>query len=515
MEGLYLPTNKPFSLHLIPSNVALYHVNQNGTVFIETLNRRALMTEKLSAEDVEGKKLVDVFPGAAETGLVDLIRRVYYTGVTESLENAYYKDERISAWRRYKVYKLDDGRLMSIYENIPESSNSLRVSGDKKQSSFSDRKRDDKEVLLTLFDKGSSVLFKWNNDARWNVLYISKSVERLLGYTRDEFLKNKVSFSSCVHPDDLQRVSQEVGDAVRSGKEYFEHQPYRLYTKSGAIKWVYDSTVIIRNSKGEAINFIGYTIDITDIKKKEQQLLLHVKQAQMGEMISMIAHQWRQPLATISVRAANIKMNLLFKNYDFKDEKKSEEFVKYLDDSLSEIERLTQVLSQTVDDFRTFYMPDKSPVKQSVKEPIIKAVEIVQSSLKENRVSLYKNFQSTKKIELFDTEMMQVLVNILKNSEDNFLEKRIETPKIYINTYDLEDGVIIEVLDNGTGIDESVLDRIYEPYFSTKTQKNGTGLGLYMSKMIVEEHHNGTIEVKNFLEGVCFRIRLFDTIAKK
>ena len=487
-------------------------MTSEGDFIIDMLNRRALMTEQVSAEDVEGKNLLDVFPGAKEMGLIELLRRVNYTGVTEVLENAYYRDDRISGWRKNKVYKLDDGRLMSIYENTSEKNKSFKMSQNKKTTYLKDRKRDDKQVLLTLFDKGSSVLFKWNNDARWNVLYVSKSVEGLLGYTRDEFLKNKVSFASCIHKEDLLRVKNEVGDAVASGKEYFEHQPYRLYTKSGDIKWVYDSTVILRNEKGEATSFVGYTIDITDIKKKEQQLLLHVKQAQMGEMISMIAHQWRQPLATISVRAANIKMNLLFKNYDFQDEKRAEEFVEYLDASLSEVERLTQVLSQTVDDFRTFYMPDKSPVNQSVTESILKALEIIQSSLKENNVRVYENFQSLKKIELFDTEMMQVIVNVLKNSEDNFLEKQIARPKIYINTYDVEGGVIIEILDNGTGIEESWLDRIYEPYFSTKTQKNGTGLGLYMSKMIIEEHHKGSIEVKNFHEGVCFRIRLFDTL---
>ena len=504
--------NNNFSINLIPSNVVLYTPTQEGDFIIDAFNRRAQITEKISTQDVVGKKLTEVFPNVEEMGLLDLLRRVNYTGVTEVLENAYYKDDRVAGWRKCKVYKLDDGRLMNIYENTSDQKSSFKVSKTKRDSYLKDRKRDDKQVLLTLFDKGSSVLFKWNNDANWNVLYVSKSVEGLLGYTRDDFLKNHVSFASCVHKDDLDRVAKEVHDAIATNKDYFEHQPYRLYTKSGDVKWVYDSTVILRDDEGRATSFVGYTIDITDIKKKEQQLLLHVKQAQMGEMISMIAHQWRQPLATISVRAANIKMNLLFKNYDLQDEKRAEEFVAYLDDSLSEVEHLTQVLSQTVDDFRTFYMPDKNPTIQSVDIPISKALEIIQSSLKANDVEVLFNYKSSKKIELFDTEMMQVIVNILKNSEDNFLEKQIENRKININTYDTTDGVAIEILDNGSGIDENMLDRIYEPYFSTKSEKNGTGLGLYMSKMIIEEHHKGTIEVKNFHEGACFRITLKDTL---
>ena len=504
--------NNNFSLNLIPSNVAIYTPTLDGDFVIDAFNRRAQMTEKVSTHDVIGKKLTEVFPNVEEMGLLDLLKRVNYTGITEVLENAYYKDHRVSGWRKCKVYKLDDGRLMNIYENTSEQKTSFEIDKNRYSTHLKDRKRDDKQVLLTLFDKGSSVLFKWNNDANWNVLYVSKSVERLLGYTRDDFLKNKVSFASCVHKEDFVRVGKEVQDAVNADKNYFEHQPYRLYTKSGDIKWVYDSTVILRDDKGRATSFVGYTIDITDIKKKEQQLLLHVKQAQMGEMISMIAHQWRQPLATISVRAANIKMNLLFKNYDFQDEKRAEKFVEYLDDSLSEIEHLTQVLSQTVDDFRTFYMPDKQPVKQSVSFSILKALEIIQSSLKANDVEVFQNFQSTKNVELFDTEMMQVIVNILRNSEDNFIEKQIENRKININTYDTQEGVVIEIIDNGSGIEESVLDRIYEPYFSTKSQKNGTGLGLYMSKMIIQEHHKGTIEVKNFHEGVCFRILLHDSL---
>jgi len=499
----------PFSLNLIPTNIAIFSFSLEGEFIIDDLNRRAQISEKVQLESLKGKSITALFPEVEQTGLLEVMRRVHYTGVTEELQHTY---SPTGGWRKHKIYKLDDGKLMQVYENLSSKVKETSIDFERKKQ-LSDRKRDDKDVLLTLFDKGSSVLFKWNNDAHWNVLYVSKSVEGLLGYTRDEFLKNKVSYASCIHEEDLRRVHLEVQQALAENKQYFEHQPYRVYTKNADVKWVYDSTIIERDEKGKVLHFVGYTIDITEMKQKEQQLLLHMKQAQMGEMISMIAHQWRQPLATISVLAANVKMNLLFQNYDLQNEQKAQEFVSYLDESLSEIENLTQVLSQTVDDFRTFYMPGKDPIVENISVAIQKSLEILSPSFKEHKIELLTSFQSDKKIENFDTEMMQVFVNILKNSEDNFIEKKIEQKKIYINTYDTSQGVIVEIIDNGLGIDEAVLNRIYEPYFSTKTKKNGTGLGLYMSKMIVEEHHRGEISVKNIHNGVCFRISLHDKIS--
>jgi len=130
----------------------------------------------------------------------------------------------------------------------------------------------EKDVLLSLFDYSNAVLFKWNNDEHWSVSFVSKSVENLLEYERHDFEVNKITYSSCIHSDDIQRVQREVEDAIESGVYFFTHEPYRVITKNKKIKWILDNTVIVRNEAGKIINFVGYLTDITEIKEKEVEL---------------------------------------------------------------------------------------------------------------------------------------------------------------------------------------------------------------------------------------------------
>jgi nitrogen fixation/metabolism regulation signal transduction histidine kinase len=109
---------------------------------------------------------------------------------------------------------------------------------------------------------------------------------------------------------------------------------------------------------------------------------------------------------------------------------------------------------------------------------------------------------------IYQNEVMQVILNILKNSEDNFLEKNIKNKNISISTYKKENEYIISICDNGGGIENEILPNIFNPYYSTKIEKNGTGLGLYMSKIIIEEHNSGLLNVNNLNDGVCFDIVL-------
>jgi len=130
----------------------------------------------------------------------------------------------------------------------------------------------EKDILLSLFDYSNAVLFKWNNDDEWSVSFVSQSVENLLAYKRHDFEINKVKYASCIHSDDIQRVQKEVEEAVTSGAYFFTHEPYRIITKNKEVKWILDNTVIVKNEKGEITHFVGYLIDITDIKEKEFEL---------------------------------------------------------------------------------------------------------------------------------------------------------------------------------------------------------------------------------------------------
>ena len=248
-----------------------------------------------------------------------------------------------------------------------------------------------------------------------------------------------------------------------------------------------------------------YTFRIFDERLKyEQHLLQQSRLAQMGEMISMIAHQWRQPLGAISTTAVNMKFAIELEEFDLDLREEQEKQNLYFLQKLSEIESFVQNLTTTIDDFRNFYRPNKKITKTTFEEICVTSLNIIQTSLEATGVEVIHNYNSHQEIKMYSSEIMQVLLNIFKNAQDNFNEKRTKNPKITIITQNST----ISICDNGGGIPKDILENIFDPYFSTKEAKNGTGLGLYMSKTIVEGHHHGKLSVKNSENGACFTISL-------
>ncbi len=247
-------------------------------------------------------------------------------------------------------------------------------------------------------------------------------------------------------------------------------------------------------------------IAVEDTKQKEKLLLHQSHMAQMGEMLGMIAHQWRQPLSSISSAVVGLQVKLELESFDLKDEKGVKSLVSYLTKHNKDVAKYVKFLSTTIDDFRSFFKPNKSKQFVKLTTPIIKTLEIIEASLLNKNIKLVKEFHNDEKVSLYKNEMMQVILNILKNSEENFLDKGIEDGKITISTEKSDGKYIISIKDNGGGIPKDILPDIFTPYFSTKYEKNGTGLGLYMSKTIIEKHHNGILRAINTEDGVNFEI---------
>ncbi len=229
-------------------------------------------------------------------------------------------------------------------------------------------------------------------------------------------------------------------------------------------------------------------------RQKDQQIIQQGRLAQMGEMISMIAHQWRQPLAAIS--STSVALQLKVQLHTLKDEDVVE--------LSGNISKYVQHLSSTIDDFREFFKSNKEKKDVTYDELISGALNIIEISILNKNIALVKEFNSKMVFHTYSNEIKQVILNLLKNAEDVLLEKNIENPKIVIKTYDN----ILEVRDNAGGIPQDIIDKIFDPYFSTKKEKNGTGLGLYMSKTIINDHCGGTLSVKNDDEGAVFTIQL-------
>jgi signal transduction histidine kinase len=237
-----------------------------------------------------------------------------------------------------------------------------------------------------------------------------------------------------------------------------------------------------------------------EIKKNEfktRQLIHKSKLAQTGELLNMIAHQWRQPLNSISVISNNILFQMMLKKPTDKEK---------LKEDINSIVNHTQYLSSTITEFREFYKLDKEKEITTFENIIVTTLQIISPSLKGNCIKVVKNFNCFKDIKTLPSEIVQVLLNLLKNAEDILIENQVEHPIIVVNTYSKKDKAYLEIIDNAGGISKENIDVIFDPYFTTKESKEGTGLGLYMSKMIIEDHCNGSINVKNNETGAIFEI---------
>ena len=245
-------------------------------------------------------------------------------------------------------------------------------------------------------------------------------------------------------------------------------------------------------------------------REKDMYLFQQSRLAQMGELLSMIAHQWRQPLASINNHILIIKLDFMNKKFDLTQTADREKLFSYLDTNFDKIEEYVQFLSKTVTDFTTFYQPNKTKEMVCINTPIKDALSIISSMLETKNILVITNYKSNKSLFLHKNEITQVILNILKNSQDNFQEQKTINPKIEISSKDENHKITINISDNGGGIEADTLEKIFDPYFSTKDKKNGTGLGLYMSKMIIEEYHGGQLTVNNNKQGLCFNINFIN-----
>ena len=251
----------------------------------------------------------------------------------------------------------------------------------------------------------------------------------------------------------------------------------------------------------------GITDTSTYIKKeienasiKDKQIYESAKMAQMGEMIGNIAHQWRQPLSVISTIASSIQLKQdmgILKNES-------------IDHNMNKIVQNTSYLSETIDIFSNFIKDEKLYKEIILQDEIKVAFTIIESNLVNNHIELKSNvnFNNKVKISLISGELPQVIINIINNAKDIILEKKIYKAIITVDLEEQEDKIIISIEDNAGGVPVNIINKIFDPYFTTKHKSNGTGLGLHMSYKIINESLNGKLYVKNTSLGAKFFIEL-------
>ncbi|MFT7002850.1 MAG: PAS domain S-box-containing protein [Sulfurimonas sp.] len=381
----------------------------------------------------------------------------------------------------------------------------------------------------------------WNWNPVTNLVYFSPRWKEMLGYEDHEIKNVFESWYSRVHPEDKSKVTQDINAHITGSTQYYVNE-HRLRCKDGSYKWILSRGKALFDENNKPYKVTGFNTDITERKRlenelqsirqslssevqkgistqvklshtntelekqlkkeiekrreKEEMLLTQTRQAAMGEMISMIAHQWRQPLSIIGMIADNISLDLQFDTLDNSQ----------LEESLKNIGTQVKYLSQTIDDFRQYSIPNKNKEKMLLRDCLEGTLQIIGKSLLSHNIELKKCYEDVSPILMYKNELIQVFINFLKNSQDAFLEKEKSNPQISIQTKEYETYIEILIEDNAGGIPLNVQKQIFQPYFTTKSKKNGTGLGLYMSKTIIEEHSGGTIRMENSDDGSIFLI---------
>lgn len=238
--------------------------------------------------------------------------------------------------------------------------------------------------------------------------------------------------------------------------------------------------------------------EVDKSRTKDQMIFHQSKPIAMGEMIENIAHQWRQPLSQVnsSVLVIDDELDL----HQFKNET--------IESKLLEIESLTKYMSKTIDDFKNFFDEDKEKETYLLSDTLAKSIKIIKSTLVAYNINIETKFDENITLCGYPNELQHVILVILNNAKDVLITKKIQDPKITITTNRTTEHSVLKISDNAGGITSEIIEKIFEPYYTTKHKSQGAGLGLYISKMIIEDSSDGELYVKNNDNGACFTIKL-------
>jgi signal transduction histidine kinase len=348
----------------------------------------------------------------------------------------------------------------------------------------------------------------WKLDLQTKKTFWSNEIIRIFGFSKKD--KDKFGpelLKSIMIKEDIPCFENSLKNCIYDGEEH--NCVYRIKRPDNEIRWI-DCRGKLEKDK---LSIIGTIQDITQNKtleiekhQKEELLYQQSKMAAMGEMIGNIAHQWRQPLSVISTASTGAKMQ---KEMNCLSDTE-------LIDSLTAINTSAQYLSSVIDDFKNFFNPSNNKITEfDIADTFSKTLNLVKAQFTSKDIEIIQDIKEFR-IASIENELIQVLINILNNARDALITKENHRKLIFINTYIKDNILYLEIKDNAGGIEKDNIDRIFEPYFTTKHKSQGTGIGLYMSKEIIEKHLNGKLNVSNktyvFEDisyfGACFTIEL-------
>jgi len=355
-----------------------------------------------------------------------------------------------------------------------------------------------KELNMELLKERNTIdkkilFIKFNEDG--HIYDISEALLKLLKYEKDDLLNKKIFTFIKEHLEEI--MYQELLAHMKDKKVYTFEQ--KALTSNLKELWFKSSLVPEYDSKGIHIGFILFRENITSSKLLEinrEKILANSRSAAMGEMIGMIAHQWRQPLSLINTILITMKTKKELNQLNDKA----------LDNYFKKIKTTTRYLSDTIDNFRDYFKPNKKASEINLLTLFDKSLFFLKGEMKQLKIKYILNIDEKITIISYKNELLQCIINIIKNSIDAFEESQ-KDKIILVNIESKEDVIIIYIEDNAGGIDKSIINKVYEPYFSTKS-KNGTGLGLYMCQTIISKYLYGTLSITSINNTTKVQIQL-------
>ena len=464
------------------SGVVVYEAVAGGEDFeIKDFNRSGEKIEKIDREKVIGRRVTNVFPGTKDLGIFDVFQRVWKTGLAESFSGGVYQNHRTPpSWRESYVYKLSSGEIVAIYQDVTEQKLARKALQESEK-----RFRDLVENSLT----GISIV----QDNQ--VVYQNQAQERLLGPLPRSYL---LADFEKIHSEDVETVKQ-LSQRIDNREIQMLETNFRFYTKgpkkgSKNLKWVYCRALLTEYRGKEAI--LVNMSDMTKAKELEHLLTIQDKMASLGRVAAGMAHEIRNPLSGI-----NIYLNTLKKLHH---KTGSEEKVKQIIGQIQSASHKIESVIRRVMDFAKPGEPKLALI--DLNRPVTEAINLSAVTMRKSGVTLEKNLSENLPPCNADPTLIEEMVLNLLNNAAGAMKTMAEGKKIVVTSSAEDDGIILTVSDSGPGIAPEIKDKIFDPYFTTKS--DGTGIGLSISHRIVTDH-GGTLTVSDSdLGGAEFRIEI-------
>ena len=330
------------------------------------------------------------------------------------------------------------------------------------------------------------------------ITFVNDEFCKISGYSKEELIGQNHNIVR--HPDIPPSRFKLLWDTIKAKKTYKD--TVKNLSKSGKTFYVNTTVIPILDDNGNIVEFIAIRYDVTkEVEYKEQNdekqrvMFWQSRLASQGQMLANIAHQWRQPLTELSLSLFNVKKSVANENTD--------DFEKFYDES----KNIIQNMSQTIEDFANFFEPTKQKRKFCISDSINESLNILDNMIDQEMVSVKSTFEAIEVLGV-SNELTQVVINLIKNACEAFVANSILIREIGIKVSLSNGFALVELSDNAGGISKAFQEKIFEPYYTSKHNSTGTGLGLFMSKMICEQGLNGSLEVKSKKQTTTFTIKI-------